>query len=144
MPPQLRHADDDSGAGRNFRMVMNADWAVLNKEIQPWIRLYRDRMFKNGVWDDPDIDGLSSTLEALLGTGATKWDSDLDGILDGLEVYGPVLPVKEATFEAEPDYDDPTDKNQRLCQQPQLLVVDELRSQYTDSRFGRWKTNKAG
>jgi hypothetical protein len=69
-----------------------------------WIRVYRDnyRARSGGAWNDPDYDGLSSALEAILGTnpnrGTTEGaDSDKDGIMDGLEVYGPIWDVRDWT-----------------------------------------------
>jgi hypothetical protein len=73
-----------------------------------WIRVYRDnyRARSGGAWNDPDYDGLSTDLENIIGTipintsnsttsGPSGADSDQDGIMDGLEVYGPIWDVRD-------------------------------------------------
>ncbi len=169
VPPALQGVDDDSGAGRNFRMTMQDDslgvddssallvglypyitdfssdhdggyiddtengpcheirkliaergwsndfpwWFHLEGDwrlcpasstseqgiTSDWIRLYRDNYLdrQTGEWADPDYDGLSSALEEKLGTNEHLSDSNYDGIMDGLEVYGPIWDVRDWT-----------------------------------------------
>jgi hypothetical protein len=75
---------DCPGGGQKVQIQDNA--------FRPYVRLYHDVTVKDGA-NDQDQDGLSDKLEAVLGTSPTKRDSDYDGIIDGLEVYGPLLAV---------------------------------------------------
>ncbi|MBU0645969.1 thrombospondin type 3 repeat-containing protein [Patescibacteria group bacterium] len=45
------------------------------------------------VYDDPDFDGLESSLEAGLGTDPRNPDTDGDGFSDGQEVQGGYNPL---------------------------------------------------
>ena len=75
----------------------NETYFTDNKTVQQFgvgtealssVRVYRDRI--NDALGNADSDGdlLSDSLENVLGTNARDVDSDSDGIIDGLEIYG--------------------------------------------------------
>lgn len=51
-----------------------------------YLRFYKDG--PQASLQDADYDGLSDALESQIGTSSTDVDSDGDGIIDGLEIYG--------------------------------------------------------
>ncbi|MCU0663083.1 MAG: hypothetical protein MUC50_12245 [Myxococcota bacterium] len=67
-------------------------YLLADNAFRPYVRLYHDHSVQVQANDD-DHDGLSNDIEDVLGTSPTDNDHDNDGIIDGLEVYGPLVPT---------------------------------------------------
>ena len=119
--------DDDGGTGTNAKLTLptastDSDSGFI-VGLYPWndafsdkatpggdtdypsdyIRLYRDEALStasNG--NDADRDGISAALESELGLSSVMADTDVDGLIDGMELYG-VSQLPLPALGADPD-----------------------------------------